>query len=187
MKENQKSLVIVESPTKVKKIGQYLGKNYKVMASMGHIRDLPAKAAEIPAKYKQESWSTLGVDVDHDFAPLYVVSPMRKKQVKELKEASKNISELIIATDLDREGESIGWHLVQLLGAKNIPVKRMVFAEITPSAIKKAVQNTKELNTDLVSAQETRRVLVICLNWSIFHTQGLRCLPLLSLLKLINS
>lgn len=153
-----KALVIVESPTKVKKISGFLGKDYKVMASMGHVRDLPAKAAEVPAKYKKESWASLGVNTDDNFEPLYVIPDSKKKLVKELKEAFQNSDELIVATDSDREGESIGWHLIQLLGSDK-PVQRMVFSEITKSAIQKAIRETKKMNLNLVSAQETRRVL----------------------------
>ena len=153
-----KGLVIVESPAKAKKIGGYLGNDYKVLASMGHVRDLPAKAAEIPAAVKKESWSRLAVNVEKDFEPLYVVAPEKKKVVKELKAALKDSDELILATDEDREGESIGWHLLQLLDPK-VPVKRMVFSEITKEAIQKAIANPRELDNDLVTAQETRRVL----------------------------
>lgn len=153
-----KALVIVESPTKVKKISGFLGPGYKVLASMGHVRDLPAKAAEVPAKYKKEQWASLGVNVDADFDPLYVIPESKKKLVKELRSAFDQSEELIIATDSDREGESIGWHLIQLLGPET-KVKRMVFSEITKSAIQKALQETKDMNFNLVAAQETRRVL----------------------------
>ncbi|HUG18392.1 MAG TPA: type I DNA topoisomerase, partial [Planctomycetaceae bacterium] len=153
-----RALVIVESPAKAKKIGQYLGKDYKVLASMGHVRDLPAKAAEVPAELKKESWATLGVRVNDDFEPLYVIPDSKKKTVKELKAALKESAELIVATDEDREGESIGWHLIELLNPK-VPVKRMVFSEITKEAIQEAIENTRDLDTNLVSAQETRRVL----------------------------
>jgi DNA topoisomerase-1 len=151
-------LVIVESPAKARKIGSFLGPGYKVMASFGHVRDLPSKAAEIPAGVKKEPWSTLGVNVDSDFEPLYVIPTEKKKTVKELKDALKDADELLIATDEDREGESIGWHLIELLKPK-VPVKRMVFDEITKDAILKAVENTRDLDVNLVAAQETRRVL----------------------------
>lgn len=159
-KSNKKSkgLVIVESPAKARKIGEYLGRDYKVLASMGHVRDLPAKAAEIPQAYKKESWSNLGVNPDADFEPLYIVPDDKKKVVKELKQALKQADELILATDEDREGESIGWHLAQLLKPK-VPVKRMVFSEITKEAIQKAIEQPREVDENLVSAQETRRVL----------------------------
>ncbi|MGC1273961.1 MAG: type I DNA topoisomerase [Planctomycetaceae bacterium] len=158
MASSKQRLVIVESPAKAKKIGSFLGPGYKVMASYGHVRDLPSKAAEIPTAVKKEPWSTLGVNVESDFEPLYVVPSEKKKTVKELKDALKNADELLIATDEDREGESIGWHLIELLSPK-IPVKRMVFDEITKDAILKAVKNTRDLDVNLVAAQETRRVL----------------------------
>ncbi len=155
---NLKGLVIVESPTKVKKIGGFLSKDYKVMACVGHVRDLPANSTEVPADVKKESWASLGVNVDKDFEPLYVVPKAKKKVIKDLKDAAKNAAELIIATDEDREGESIGWHLVEILNPK-VPVKRMVFSEITKEAIQEAIQNPREINQNLVNAQETRRVL----------------------------
>ena len=151
-------LVIVESPAKAKTIGGYLGKGYVVEASIGHIRDLPRNAADVPPKYKGESWARLGVDVEHDFEPLYVVSTDRKQQVTKLKSLVKDADELYLATDEDREGEAIAWHLVQTLNPK-IPVRRMVFHEITPSAIAAAVDNPREINDALVDAQETRRIL----------------------------
>ncbi len=150
--------MIVESPTKAKKIAPYLGKNYVVEASVGHIRDLPRGAADVPAKYKGESWARLGVDVDHDFEALYVVSPEKKGKVAELKSLLKDADELYLATDPDREGEAIAWHLLETLKPK-IPVRRMVFHEITEPAILAAAADTRELDTDLVDAQETRRIL----------------------------
>ncbi len=152
------TLVIVESPAKAKKIQGFLGNDYKVKASFGHVRDLPGKAAEVPKAVKGEPWATLGVNTEKDFEPLYIVSADKKKQVTELKAAMKGAKELLIATDEDREGEAIGWHLIELLKPK-VPVKRMVFSEITKSAIQKAVRNPRKLDTDLVQAQETRRVL----------------------------
>ncbi|MGX6510450.1 type I DNA topoisomerase [Rhodococcus sp. SJ-2] len=151
-------LVIVESPTKAKKIAPYLGRNYVVEASVGHIRDLPRGAADVPAKYKGESWARLGVDVDHDFEPLYVVSPEKKSKVTELKSLLKDADELYLATDPDREGEAIAWHLLETLKPK-VPVRRMVFHEITEPSIRAAAENTRELDNDLVDAQETRRIL----------------------------
>jgi DNA topoisomerase-1 len=151
-------LVIVESPAKAKTIAGYLGPGYIVEASIGHIRDLPRNAADVPAKYKGESWARLGVNVDHDFEPLYVISPDRKAQVTKLKDLIKQASELYLATDEDREGEAIAWHLIQTLQPK-IPIKRMVFHEITRAAIEQAVANTRDLNVALVDAQETRRIL----------------------------
>ena len=129
-----------------------------VEASIGHIRDLPRNAADVPAKHKGEAWARLGVDTEHDFEPLYVVSPDRKQQVSKLKALVKDADELYLATDEDREGEAIAWHLVQTLSPK-IPVRRMVFHEITPSAIAAAVDNPREIDDDLVDAQETRRIL----------------------------
>lgn len=157
-KKSIKGLVIVESPAKARKIGGYLGKDYIVMASLGHVRDLPEGAAEIPAELKKQPWATLGVNVDDDFKPLYVVPKEKKKLLKELKDALKEAQELIIATDEDREGESIGQHLVDELNPK-VPVKRMVFSEITKEAIQKAIGETRDLDQNLIAAQETRRVL----------------------------
>lgn len=153
-----KRLVIVESTTKAKKIQKFLGKDYIVEASIGHIRDLPRGAADIPAKYKKEPWARLGVNIDHDFEPIYVVSAEKKKKVADLKKKLKEVDELYLATDPDREGEAIAWHLLEVLKPK-IPVRRMVFHEITESAIKEAAQNTRELDLNLVDAQETRRIL----------------------------
>jgi DNA topoisomerase I len=156
--DQTRRLVIVESPTKARKIAPYLGKNYVVEASVGHIRDLPRGAADVPAKYKGESWARLGVNVDHDFEPLYVVSPDKKTKVAELKSLLKDADELYLATDPDREGEAIAWHLLETLKPK-IPVRRMVFHEITKPAILAAAQDTRDLDQDLVDAQETRRIL----------------------------
>jgi DNA topoisomerase I len=153
-----KSLVIVESPTKTKTIKKYLPKGYVVDSSMGHIRDLPSSAKEIPAKYKKEPWSNLGINVDERYDPLYVVPASKKKVVKKLKELLKDSDELILATDEDREGEAISWHLTELLNPK-VPVKRMVFREITEEAIKKALENFRDIDMNLVHAQETRRIL----------------------------
>ncbi|MCX2952477.1 type I DNA topoisomerase [Lentzea sp. NEAU-D7] len=151
-------LVIVESPTKARKIASYLGANFVVESSRGHIRDLPRGAADVPAKYKGQAWARLGVDVDHDFEPLYVVSADKKSLVTELKEALKDVDELYLATDGDREGEAIAWHLLETLKPK-VPVRRMVFHEITESAIQAAAANPRDLDQDLVDAQETRRIL----------------------------
>ncbi|WP_089950082.1 type I DNA topoisomerase [Lentzea xinjiangensis] len=151
-------LVIVESPTKARKIASYLGANFVVESSRGHIRDLPRGAADVPAKFKGQSWARLGVDVDHDFEPLYVVSADKKSLVTELKEALKDVDELYLATDGDREGEAIAWHLLETLKPK-VPVRRMVFHEITESAIQAAAANPRDLDQDLVDAQETRRIL----------------------------
>jgi DNA topoisomerase-1 len=158
MASQKKALVIVESPAKAKKIAGFLGDDYIVRASMGHVRDLPSSASEIPAAVKKESWSTLGVNVDSDFDPLYVVPAEKKKLITELKDSLKKVKELILATDEDREGESIGWHLVQLL-KPTVPISRMVFSEITKPAILDAIKNTRTLDENLVQAQETRRIV----------------------------
>ncbi|MEU7641406.1 type I DNA topoisomerase [Streptomyces sp. NPDC039016] len=151
-------LVIVESPAKAKTIKGYLGPGYVVEASVGHIRDLPNGAAEVPAKYKGESWARLGVNVDADFQPIYVVNTDKKDQVKKLKALLAESDELFLATDEDREGEAIAWHLQEILKPK-VPVHRMVFHEITKDAIREAVANPRDLNKKLVDAQETRRIL----------------------------
>lgn len=158
MAEDGKTLVIVESATKAKKIQKYLGSDYIVEASVGHIRDLPGRAADIPAKYKKEPWAKLGVNPESGFAPIYVVSPDKKKKVADLKAKLKQADRLLLATDPDREGEAIAWHLLETLKPK-VPVERMVFNEITESAIREAAENTRELDMDLVDAQETRRIL----------------------------
>ncbi|MFN6463462.1 MAG: type I DNA topoisomerase [Nostoc sp. DedVER02] len=152
------TLVIVESPTKARTIRNYLPAGYRVEASMGHVRDLPQSASEIPAAVKGETWAQLGVNVDADFEPVYVVPKDKKKIVTQLKDALKDVDELILATDEDREGESISWHLYQLLKPK-VPTKRMVFHEITQEAIKKALKDCRNIDEQLVRAQETRRIL----------------------------
>lgn len=152
------TLVIVESPTKARTIRGFLPKEFRVEASMGHVRDLPNNASEIPAAQKGEKWANLGVNTAKDFEPLYVVPKDKKKVVKELKDALKGADQLLLATDEDREGESISWHLAQLLDPK-VPVKRMVFHEITKEAISQALENPRELDMELVHAQETRRIL----------------------------
>ena len=151
-------LVIVESPAKARKIGSFLGDEYVVEASVGHIRDLPQRAADIPKEYKQFAWAKEGVNIEEEFAPLYVINPDKKSKVAELKELMKDADELILATDEDREGEAIAWHLIEVLRPK-IPVRRMVFHEITKEAIQKAAKETRDLDYRLVDAQETRRVL----------------------------
>src|SRR5271154_396809 len=133
-----KSLVIVESPAKAKTIAGFLGPDYVVEASFGHIRDLPRDAKQIPAAFKGESWARLGVDVDNDFKPLYVISEERQTQVRKLRGLLKGATEVFLATDEDREGESIAWHLLEVL-APQVPVQRMVFHEITPAAIAEAL------------------------------------------------
>ncbi|GAB2572932.1 type I DNA topoisomerase [Streptomyces capparidis] len=155
---NGRRLVIVESPAKAKTIKGYLGPGYVVEASVGHIRDLPNGAAEVPAKYKGEPWARLGVNVDQDFEPIYVVNSDKKAQVTKLKGLLAEADELFLATDEDREGEAIAWHLREVLKPK-VPVRRMVFHEITKDAIQQAVANPRDLNQRLVDAQETRRIL----------------------------
>ena len=152
-------LVIVESPAKAQKIGGFLGADYVVESSVGHIRDLPQSAADTPAKIKDKPWGRLAVDVDNGFEPYYVVPQRQKAQVRKLKELLKDADELFLATDEDREGEAIAWHLLDELKPKNIPVRRMVFHEITEPAILEAAQNPRDLDMDLVEAQEARRIL----------------------------
>ncbi|QNN54676.1 type I DNA topoisomerase [Nocardioides mesophilus] len=151
-------LVIVESPAKAKTIAGYLGNGYVVESSIGHIRDLPQSAADVPAKIKGEPWARLGVDVDHDFTPYYVVSRDKKSHMTKLKGLLKDADELFLATDEDREGEAIAWHLLDELKPK-VPVHRMVFHEITKPAILAAVENPRQIDMDLVEAQEARRIL----------------------------
>jgi DNA topoisomerase I len=151
-------LVIVESPTKARTIAGYLGQGYVVESSIGHIRDMPDKAAEIPAKYRSEPWARLGVNIDAGFEPLYVVHSDKKQQVAKLRQLLKDADELLLATDEDREGEAIAWHLVEELRPK-VPTRRMVFHEITPEAIAAAVANPGEVNNGLVDAYQTRRIL----------------------------
>ncbi len=153
-----KPLIIVESPAKARTISKYLGGDYIVESSVGHIRDLPGKAAEIPEKYKKKKWARIGINVEEEFEPLYIVPADKKKHVNYLKSLVKEASELLLATDEDREGEAIAWHLLSVLKPK-IPVKRMVFHEITKSAIQKALDNPREIHDGLVSAQEARRIL----------------------------
>jgi DNA topoisomerase-1 len=151
-------LVIVESPAKARKIGGFLGDDYVVEASVGHIRDLPQRAADIPKEYKKIAWAKEGVNIEEGFEPLYVIIPDKNANVSELKALMKDADELILATDEDREGEAIAWHLIEVLRPK-IPIRRMVFHEITKEAIKKAAEETRDLDYRLVDAQETRRVL----------------------------
>jgi DNA topoisomerase I len=153
-----KTLVIVESPTKARTIEGFLESDVTVESSMGHVRDLPRNSAEIPEKLRSEAWSKLGVDVEHDFQPLYIVPKEKRDQIRKLKKAMEGIDELFLATDEDREGESIAWHLTEVLGPK-VPVRRMVFHEITPRAIQEAFANPRQIDQRLVEAQETRRVL----------------------------
>src|SRR4051812_36384084 len=157
-REMAKKLVIVESPAKAKTIAGYLGPDFVVQSSIGHIRDLPNNASEIPAKFKDQPWSRLGVNVDNAFEPLYVIDSRKKKVVSDLKAKLKNADELLLATDENREGEAIAWHLREVLEPK-VPVRRMVFHEITRPAIERALTETRDIDDDLVDAQETRRIL----------------------------
>jgi len=152
------ALVIVESPAKARKIAEYLGEGYTVESSIGHVRDLPSRSAEVPAAYRNEPWADLGVDVYNGFKPLYVVNADKGAHIRLLKRLAEQADELLLATDGDREGEAIAWHLIEVLNPQ-IPVKRMVFREITPEAIRAAVQSPRELDRRLVDAQEARRIL----------------------------
>jgi DNA topoisomerase-1 len=172
-------LVIVESPKKAQMIGGFLGAGYTVEASIGHIRDLPRNAADVPAAYKGQPWARLGVDTEHDFEPLYVVSPDRKQQVTKLKALVKDADEIYLATDEDREGEAIAWHLVQIL-KPTVPVRRMVFHEITPAAIARAVAEPREIDAHLVDAQETRRILDRLYGYEVSPVLWKKVLPKLS-------
>ncbi|MEO9236758.1 MAG: type I DNA topoisomerase, partial [Jatrophihabitantaceae bacterium] len=172
-------LVIVESPAKAKTIGGYLGAGYTVEASIGHIRDLPRNAADVPAAYKGQPWARLGVNTDSDFEPLYVISPDRKQQVSKLKALVKDADEVYLATDEDREGEAIAWHLAQTL-KPTVPVRRMVFHEITPAAIARAVAEPRDIDADLVDAQETRRILDRLYGYEVSPVLWKKVLPKLS-------
>jgi DNA topoisomerase I len=152
------SLVIVESPAKARTISRFLGRGYDIEASIGHVRDLPKGAKEIPEKYKGEDWAYLGVNVGQDFEPVYIVPKDKMKQVRKLKDLLKNAKDLYLATDEDREGEAISWHLCQILKPK-VPVYRLVFHEITKEAILKALETPREIDEDLVRAQEARRII----------------------------
>jgi DNA topoisomerase-1 len=170
-----KKLVIVESPAKAKTIGKYLGDDYEVLASVGHIRDLP-KPSELPVDMKKGPFGRFAVNVDDGFQPYYVVSENSKKTVSELKKALKDADELYLATDEDREGEAISWHLLEVLKPK-VPVHRMVFHEITKEAIQLAQENTRELDTALVDAQETRRILDRLYGWEMSDVMRRRVGP----------
>ena len=152
------ALVIVESPAKARTISKYLGRGYVVEASIGHVRDLPQGAKQIPAQYKSEPWSNLGVNVNDNFTPIYIIPPGKTKQIKLLKERLKTADALYLATDEDREGEAISWHLLEILKPK-VPVHRLVFHEITKDAIQEALKSPRDVDDGLVRAQETRRIL----------------------------
>ena len=153
------TLVIVESPAKAKTIEKYLPDGYRVLASLGHVRDLPDNASQMPAEHKKKPWAKLGVNTENGFEAFYVVKEQRAEEaVANLKDALSEADELILATDEDREGEAISWHLLELL-APSVPTKRMVFHEITKTAINDALKNTRTIDMNLVEAQETRRIL----------------------------
>lgn len=174
-----KRLVIVESPTKARTIEKFLGKDFEVTASYGHIRDLPDSAAEIPEAVKKEKWSRLGVNVDAKFEPLYIIPEDKKKRVKELKDLLKEADELLLATDEDREGESISWHLVEVLKPK-IPTKRLVFHEITKEAIQESLTNARDIDESMVRAQETRRIVDRLFGYSVSPLLWKKMAPRLS-------
>jgi DNA topoisomerase-1 len=174
-----KPLVIVESPAKAKTLSGFLGRGYVVQSSVGHVRDLPSDASEIPAAYKAESWARLGVDVDNGFKPLYVIVRGKKEVVTKLRSLAKEASELYLATDEDREGESIAWHLLEVLKPK-VPVKRMVFHEITRDAIQRAIENWRDIDRRLVDAQETRRILDRLYGYEVSPVLWKKVLPRLS-------
>src|SRR5437870_255630 len=153
-----KSLVIVESPAKARTISKFLGRGFTVEASIGHVRDLPQGAKQIPAEFKGEDWAYLGVNVNHDFDPVYIIPPGKTAQVRKLKGLLKESKDLYLATDEDREGEAISWHLNELLKPK-VPVHRLVFHEITKEAIQAALKSPRSVDDGLVRAQETRRIL----------------------------
>jgi DNA topoisomerase-1 len=175
----ERALVIVESPTKARTISRFLGKDFVVKASNGHIRDLPNSAAEIPPKLRKEPWARLGVNVEKDFEPLYVISSEKKDNVKELKAALKEVSRLYFATDEDREGESISWHLWQALQPK-VPISRLVFHEITKEAIDHSLESSREIDVNLVSAQETRRIVDRLFGYEVSPLLWKKMLPKLS-------
>lgn len=174
-----KSLVIVESPTKARTIEKFLGKDFEVRASYGHVRDLPNNAAEIPTDVKKQKWARLGVNVDASFEPLYIVPEDKKKNVRELKALLKGSDTLFLATDEDREGESISWHLLKVLEPK-IPVKRMVFHEITKEAITAALNSPRDIDENLVRAQETRRIIDRLFGYSVSPLLWKKMAPRLS-------
>jgi DNA topoisomerase-1 len=172
-------LVIVESPTKARTIERFLAKDYEVLASYGHIRDLPSSAAEIPAAVKKQKWARLGINVDDKFSPLYVIPAEKEKRVSELRRALKTASEVYLATDEDREGESISWHLMEVLAPK-VPVKRLVFHEITKKAIEEALLHAREIDQNLVRAQETRRIIDRLYGYSVSPLLWKKMVPRLS-------
>ena len=153
-----KTLVIVESPTKARTLERFLGDGYSVKSSFGHVRDLPDSASQVPEEIKKKKWGRIGVDTDGDFKPYYVVPEDKRKNVAELRAALKGASQVMLATDPDREGESISWHLLEVLKPK-VPVKRIVFHEITKKAVEQAIAEAHDVDDNLVRAQESRRIL----------------------------
>jgi len=176
---SNKSLVIVESPAKARTIAGFLGDRYIVESSIGHVRDLPKSAKDIPSKYKEVTWARLGVDVQNDFTPLYIVDPDKKSHISKLKKLLKETDELLLATDEDREGESIAWHLLQVLQPR-VPVKRMVFHEITKPAIERAIAAPRDIDRHLVDAQEARRILDRLYGYEVSPVLWKKVLPKLS-------
>ncbi len=174
-----RQLVIVESPAKAKTISRFLGPDYIVESSIGHIRDLPRGASDVPESLKSLPWSRLGVDVDHSFKPLYVISKEKKAQVAKLKALLKDADELYLATDEDREGESIAWHLMEVLSPR-VPVKRMVFHEITRPAIERAIHDTRDIDRQMVDAQEARRIIDRLYGYEVSPVLWRKVLPKLS-------
>ena len=172
-------LLIVESPTKARTLSGFLGNRYRVMASVGHVRDLPNNAAEVPKTIKDKEWGSMAVDVENDFQPHYVVSTNRKGTIREMKAAMKDASEVLLATDPDREGESISWHLLELL-KPNVPVRRIVFHEITEEAVRDAIEHSRELDRNLVDAQESRRILDRLFGYKVSPVLWKRVAPKLS-------
>ena len=171
-----KSLVIVESPAKAKTLGRFLGSEYRVEASYGHIRDLPDSAAEVPKQIKERDWGRLGVDVDKDFTAYYVVPSEKKKQVAHLRVLIKNASELLLATDPDREGEAISWHLTQVLKPR-IPVHRIVFHEITEDAVNAALEHPGDIDENLVRARRAAAFSTGCTATLCHRSSGRRSRP----------
>ena len=174
-----RSLVIVESPAKARTIAGFLGDKYVVESSIGHIRDLPRRASDVPVEFKKASWARLGVDVDHDFRPLYVLDADKRQHIAKLKKLIRESDEVLLATDEDREGESIAWHLFEVLEPR-VPVKRMVFHEITPRAIALAIQNPREIDRRLVDAQEARRILDRLFGYEVSPVLWKKVMPKLS-------
>ncbi len=175
------ALVIVESPAKARTIAGYLGDGFVVESSIGHVRDLPRNAAEVPAAFKGESWARIGIDVDNDFKPLYVVNSDKRDHLRHLKALMKEADELYLATDEDREGEAIAWHLLEVLSPPQaMTVKRMVFHEITPAAIQEAIDNPRDIDRHLVDAQEARRMLDRLYGYEVSPVLWKKVLPRLS-------